>query len=55
MDKIEYYKKIDSDSTGWINSFTKEAFDYIKDNAIAFNIQLIHNNFFQFQYLLQIY
>ena len=37
MDKIEYYKKIDSDSTGWINSFTKEAFDYIKDNFVIYD------------------
>ena len=37
MDKIEYYKKIDSDSTGWINCFTKEAFDYIKDNFVIYD------------------
>jgi hypothetical protein len=37
MDKIEYEKMVDSPTTGWIYNFSKETFDYIKDNVIIYD------------------
>ncbi len=37
MDKIEYNEMVDSHETGWTWSFTKETFDYIKNNAIIYD------------------
>jgi len=36
MDKIEYNEMVDSYEVGWICDFSKETFDYIKDNAVIY-------------------
>lgn len=37
MDKLEYNEMVDSHKTGYIWSFSKEAFDYIKDNFVIYD------------------